>query len=99
MDLLRDDLWKSHPQIQIVDFDFYDVNAFNQCENNNCVLMAVPKWQYVHPLLKILAGGLELYHSLRPAPFAPPPSPAVKTVPAGGAKRRRNGASNNPKGK
>lgn len=54
VDLLRDDLWKSHPQIQIVDFSFYDVNAFNQCENNNCVLMAVEKWQYVHPLLKIL---------------------------------------------
>ena len=54
VDLLRDDLWKNHPQIQIVDFDFYDVGAFNQCENNNCVLMAVPKWQYVHPLLKIL---------------------------------------------
>ena len=54
VDLLRDDLWKNHPQIQIEDFDFYDVNAFNQCENNNGVLMAVPRWQYVHPLLKIL---------------------------------------------
>ena len=41
VDLLRDDIWKNHPQIQIVDFDFYDVTAFNQCENNNCVLMAI----------------------------------------------------------
>ena len=31
VDLLRDDLWKDHPQIQIVDFDFYNVEAFNQC--------------------------------------------------------------------
>ena len=54
VDLLRDDLWKNHPQIQIVDFDFYSVDAFNQCENNNCVLMAVENWRYVHPLLKIL---------------------------------------------
>lgn len=54
VDLLRDDLWKNHPQIYIVDFDFYDVAAFNQCENNNCVLMAVENWRYVHPLLKIL---------------------------------------------
>ena len=54
VDLLRDDLWKNHPQIHIVDFDFYDVAAFNQCENNNCVLMAVENWRYVHPLLKIL---------------------------------------------
>lgn len=54
VDILRDDLWKNHPQIHIVDFDFYDVAAFNQCENNNCVLMAVENWRYVHPLLKIL---------------------------------------------
>lgn len=54
VDLLRDDLWKNHPQIHIVDFDFYDVAALNQCENNNCVLMAVENWRYVHPLLKIL---------------------------------------------
>lgn len=54
VDLLRDDIWKNHPQIHIVDFDFYDVAAFNQCENNNCVLMAVENWRYVHPLLKIM---------------------------------------------
>lgn len=52
--LLRDDLWKNHPQIHIVDFDFYDVAVFNRCENNNCVLMAIENWRYVHPLLKIL---------------------------------------------
>lgn len=54
VDLLRDDLWKNHPQIQIEDFNFYDVSVFNQCENNNCVLMAIENWRYVHPLLKIL---------------------------------------------
>lgn len=54
VDLLRDDIWKNHPQIQIVDFDFYDVDAFNRCENENYVLMAVENWRYVHPLLKIL---------------------------------------------
>ena len=74
VDLLRDDLWKNHPQIQVIDFNFYDVNAFNQCENNNCVLMAVPKWQYVHPLLKILPVDWNytipygLLHSLSPSP-------------------------------
>ncbi len=54
VDFLRDDLVNNHPQIQIVDFDFYDVEAFNQCENNNRILMAVDNWHYVHPLLKIL---------------------------------------------
>ena len=54
VDMLRDDIWKNHPQIHIVDFDFYDVSAFNRCENRGCVLMAVENWRYVHPLLKIL---------------------------------------------
>ncbi len=77
VDLLRDDLWKNHPQIQIVDFDFYDVGAFNQCENNNCVLMAVPKWQYVHPLLKILPVDWK-YTIPYGLLHAPEPSEAVK---------------------
>ena len=77
VDLLRDDLWKNHPQIQIVDFDFYSTEAFNQCENNNCILMAVSKWQYVHPLLKILPveWGYAIPYGLL---HAPQPSPVVK---------------------
>ena len=77
VDMLRDDIWKNHPEIQIVDFDFYDVNAFNQCENNNCVLMAVPKWQYVHPLLKILPvdWGYTIPYGLL---HSPSPSPVVE---------------------
>lgn len=77
VDLLRDDIWKNHPRIHIVDFDFYDVAAFNQCENNNCVLMAVENWRYVHPLLKILRVDWDYT-----IPFgllhAPAPSPVVE---------------------
>ena len=77
VDLLRDDIWKNHPQIHIVDFDFYDVAAFNLCENNNCVLMAVENWRYVHPLLKILRVDWDYT-----IPFgllhAPKPSAVVK---------------------
>lgn len=77
VDLLRDELWKNHPQINIVDFDFYDIEAFNQCENNNCVLMAIENWRYVHPLLKILP--VEWSFTI---PFgllhSPDPSPTVK---------------------
>lgn len=29
VDQLRDDLWRNHPQIQIVDFDFYNTDIFN----------------------------------------------------------------------
>lgn len=74
VDLLRDELWKNYPQVQIIDFNFYNTEVFNQCENNNCILMAVPKWQYVHPLLKILPVEWNytipygLLHALEPSP-------------------------------
>lgn len=77
VDMLRDELWKEHPQINIVDFPFYNVDVFNQCENNNALLMAVPIWASVHPLLKIIP--VEWDHFI---PFgllyAPTPSPIVE---------------------
>lgn len=62
MDRLRDDIWQNHPQINIIDFDFYDVNVFNRCENGNDILMAVSVWENVHPLLKIIP--VEWKHSI-----------------------------------
>ena len=46
----------------IIDFDFYDVNVFNRCENGNDILMAVSVWENVHPLLKIIP--VEWKHSI-----------------------------------
>ena len=54
VDELRDDIWKNHSQIHIVDFDFYSMSVFNQCENTNDVLLAIPGWANVHPLLKVI---------------------------------------------
>lgn len=54
VDSLRDYLCREHIQINIVDFDFYDVKIFNQCENSNNILMVVNNWENVHPLLKII---------------------------------------------
>ena len=51
MNELRDDIWKKHPQINVVDFDVYSVDIFNQCENSSDILMAVENWKEVHPLL------------------------------------------------
>lgn len=62
VDELRDDIWQNHPQIQIVDFDFYSVDVFNRCENSNDVLMAVQAWENVHPLLKVIP--VEWNHSI-----------------------------------
>ena len=54
IDRLRDDIWQHHSQINIVDFDFYNVEVFNRCENTNDILIAVKEWENVHPLLKII---------------------------------------------
>ena len=36
------------------DFSFYNLDIFNQSENNNSILMSVDSWSNAHPLLKIL---------------------------------------------
>ena len=77
VDRLRDDIWQNHSRIHIVDFDFYSMEAFNRCENSNDVLLAMPGWASVHPLLKVIPVDWE--HSI---PFgllhAPQPSGIVK---------------------
>ena len=77
VDRLRDDLWQNHDQINIVDFEFYNMSIFNRCENSNDVLLAIPGWASVHPLLKVIP--VEWDHSI---PYgllhAPHPSGTVK---------------------
>lgn len=73
VDELRNDLLENHSQIQIQDFDFYNMEIFNRCENSNDVLMAFAGWANVHPLLKILPVTWEyripygLLHSPKPS--------------------------------
>lgn len=78
VDILRDDIWQNHSQINIVDFDFYSMNVFNRCENGNDVLLAIPGWASVHPLLKVIP--VEWEHSI---PYgllhSPNPSELVKS--------------------
>lgn len=54
VDKLRDDLCQNHPEINIVDFDFYNTEIFNQCENSKDILLAVKKWDGIHPLMKMI---------------------------------------------
>ena len=77
VDQLRDDLWQNHPQINIVDFDFYGMDIFNRCENTNDVLLAIPGWANVHPLLKVIP--VEWNHCI---PYgilhSPTPTPTIQ---------------------
>ena len=62
IDRLRDNLLQNHDQVHIVDFEFYNMNIFNRCENSNDVLLAIPGWANVHPLLKVIP--VEWDHSI-----------------------------------
>jgi DNA-binding transcriptional LysR family regulator len=77
VDQLRDDLWRNHPQIQIVDFDFYNTDIFNRCENSYDVLLAIPGWANVHPLLKVIPVEWD-YSIPYGLLYSPRPSESVK---------------------
>lgn len=77
VDELRDEIWKSHSQIRIVDFDFYNMDVFNRCENGNDVLLAIPGWANVHPLLKVIPVEWE-YSIPYGLLHAPEPTETVK---------------------
>lgn len=73
LDRLRTTLQQEHPAVNIVDFDFFDMEIFNQCANSNDVMLAIDNWKDVHPLLKILPVAWEhrvpfgLFHAPKPA--------------------------------
>lgn len=77
VDQLRDELWQHHPQIHIVDFDFYSMDVFNRCENSNVVLLAIRGWANVHPLLRVIPVEWD-YGIPYGILHAPDPSPTVQ---------------------
>lgn len=74
VDRLRDEIWKNHSQINIIDFDFYNMSIFNRCENSDDILLAISGWANVHPLLKVIPVDWDysipygLLHSPKPSP-------------------------------
>lgn len=49
-DLLRNNLEKNHPEINIEDTPhFYDLSVFNRCAETGNVLLTIECWQDVHP--------------------------------------------------
>lgn len=77
VDRLRDEIWKNHSQINIFDFDFYNMSVFNRCANSNDILISIPGWADVYPLIKVIPVDWD--HSI---PYgllhSPKPSPTVK---------------------
>ncbi len=72
-DAIRDEIWSAHPQIQLTDIPFFNVEAFNKCESSNAVLIGFQKWETVHPLIKIVPVEWDytipfgIFHSVNPS--------------------------------
>lgn len=51
-DIIREDLTRNHPAIQIEDTpQFYDISVFNRCAETRNVLLILECWKDVHPAL------------------------------------------------
>ena len=84
LDQLRDELWQHHPQIHIVDFDFYSMDVFNRCENSNDVLLAIRGWGQCASAAAGHSGGMGLRHS--PCTRSKPHGAAFPAGRAGGSR-------------
>ena len=77
MDEVRDELSRDHPAVRIVDFDFYDVEVFNRCEQQKNIMLVIEKWSCVHPMMKVLPVRWD--HAIPFGILHPPePSPMLK---------------------
>lgn len=54
IDLLRDDLESGRLKTKVRDFEFYNVDVFNQCENERNLLLAIKSWESIHPFIKVI---------------------------------------------
>ena len=86
IDALRDDIFLNHSQINVIDFDFYDIGVFNTCERNKDLLVVIRDWDCIHPMMKVVPVEWE-YNIPFGVLYSPKPSEiverflsAVKTV-------------------
>ena len=73
-DRIRDEIEQHHPQIRIEDTpNFYDINVFNRCEQENYILSTIECWKDIHPSLITIPVDWEetipygLLYSLHPS--------------------------------
>lgn len=54
MDDLRQDLLVNHPDITLREFPFYNIDIFNRCVNEGTLMIGVPEWKDIHPLMRVI---------------------------------------------
>lgn len=79
LDEMRDEIHRSHPSIQTVDFDgYYDLSAFNLCEQQGYLMETLDMWASLHPSLATRSVNWE-YEIPYGIIYAKKPSDTVKT--------------------
>lgn len=62
-DAVREEIETGHPQIQIIDVpQHYDVEVFNRCAEDGCVMLSLDAWKDVHPSL--ISIPLQVDHTI-----------------------------------
>lgn len=52
IDRLRDELAANHPQIELIDFDFFCTQTFNSCVHSDSLIISIDYWKGIHPMLR-----------------------------------------------
>ncbi len=53
-DAIREEVSKKAPESEIIDFSIYSTEIFNICENEDALLLTIPGWENVHPMLRFI---------------------------------------------
>lgn len=56
VDLLRDEVWRNYPQIEVRDFPQYKLDVFNECASEGAALAVFSYMADVHPMLATVPG-------------------------------------------
>lgn len=54
MSRIRREILDREPDIRFREFNFFDVNAYNRCENEGGILLSLRHWKSLNPLMKII---------------------------------------------
>lgn len=59
-DKIRNEIERNHPQIKIVDVpQHYDLEVFNRCAEDGCIMLSLDAWHAVHPSLVTIPFQVE----------------------------------------
>lgn len=98
-DAIREEVSKKAPESEIIDFSIYSTEIFNICENEDALLLTIPGWENVHPMLRFIPVAwnysltLGLLYSQNPSDAV---SRCIAAIKKTMTEEKRNGLSQHP---